>query len=253
MNSELQKLQSVWLETQNKGLEITHLPQVTFDDLTNSIISTGPFYYYVIDFFDMSLSNVSPGIYDVHGFDPKTVTFNDVLEAIHPDDIDFTRKAEAFAADYFYNNVEREKILKYKKCYNLRGKLKDGSYGLINHQALMLTLDSNGGYGKCLNIHTQIDHLTSHNTYKFSLIGLDSEPSYMNLDVDCEIKKEIPFSRREIDIIKYIGDGLNNNQIADKLFISNLTVKKHRNNILAKSNCKNTAQLIKNSVIQGLI
>ena len=117
----------------------------------------------------------------------------------------------------------------------------------------MLTLDSNGGYGKCLNIHTQIDHLTSHNTYKFSLIGLDSEPSYMNLDVDCEIKKEIPFSRREIDIIKYIGDGLNNNQIADKLFISNLTVKKHRNNILAKSNCKNTAQLIKNSVIQGLI
>lgn len=253
MNSELQKLQSVWLETQNKGIENTELPRITFDNLTNSIISTGPFYYYVIDFYDMSLSHISPGITEVHGFDPETVTFQDVLEAIHPDDIDFTRKAEAFAADYFYNNVNREKILKYKKCYNLRGRLKNGEYGLINHQALMLTLDSNGGYGKCLNIHTQIDHLTNHNTYKFSLIGLEDEPSYMNLEVDCNIKNANQFSRREIDIIKHIGDGLNTNEIAQKLFISAETVKKHRNNILNKSDCKNTAQLIRNSVLQGLI
>ena len=253
MNFELQKLQSVWLESQNKSLRNTELPQITFDHLTNSIVSTGPFYFYVIDFFDMSLSHISPGIFDVHGFDPETVTFTDVLEAIHPDDIDFTRKAEAFAADYFYNNVSRDKILKYKKCYNLRGRLKDGSYGLINHQALMLTLDDNGGYGKCLNIHTQIDHLTNHNTYKFSLIGLEDEPSYMNLDVDCNIKNISHYSRREMDIIRYIGEGFNNNEIAERLFISAETVKKHRYNILNKSGCKNTAQLIKNSVIQGLI
>jgi DNA-binding NarL/FixJ family response regulator len=61
------------------------------------------------------------------------------------------------------------------------------------------------------------------------------------------------FTKREIDIIKYIGDGLNNTEIGHKLFISALTVKKHRNNILAKSNCKNTAQLIKQTVLQGLI
>lgn len=34
-----------------------------------------------------------------------------------------------------------------------------------------------------------------------------------------------------MDIIKLISNGLNNNEIADKLFISVLTVKKHRRNI----------------------
>ena len=61
------------------------------------------------------------------------------------------------------------------------------------------------------------------------------------------------FSKRESDIIKLIGNGLSNAEIAEKLFISTLTVKKHRNNILSKSDSKNTAQLIKNCILQGII
>lgn len=60
------------------------------------------------------------------------------------------------------------------------------------------------------------------------------------------------FTKREIDIIKYIGDGYNNNEISEKLFISVLTVKKHRTNILSKSNCKNIAHLIKQTTLEGL-
>ncbi|MNR26261.1 Oxygen regulatory protein NreC [compost metagenome] len=116
----------------------------------------------------------------------------------------------------------------------------------------MLTMDDNGGYGKSLNIHTRIDHLSSFNTYKISLIGLNGEPSFMNLSLDLATKG-FEFSKREVDIIKEIGNGLNNTEIAEKLFISPLTVKTHRNNILAKSGSKNTAELIKNCIIQGII
>ena len=117
----------------------------------------------------------------------------------------------------------------------------------------MLTMDDNGGYGKSLNIHTRIDHLSNLNTYKISLIGLNGEPSFMNLSLDEGNQDLAEFSKREIDIIKLIGNGLNNTEIAEKLFISPLTVKKHRNNILAKSDSKNTAQLIKNCIVQGII
>lgn len=75
----------------------------------------------------------------------------------------------------------------------------------------------------------------------------------MNIDVDGNSKIPIEFSKREIDIIKCIADGLSSMEIAKKLFISELTVKKHRTNILFKSDCKNTAQLIKNSVLQGIV
>jgi len=251
MKPEIQKLHKVW--EVNKADQTTSFPQISFDDLTNSIISTGPFYYYIIDFHDMSISNVSSSIYDIHGFDHETVTFNDILSIVHPDDVDFIVKAESAVADFFYKNIGAEKLLKYKVNYCLRGKLKTGEYALFNHQALMLTLDPSGKFGKSLNIHTRIDHLTNFNTYKFSLIGLNGEPSFMNMDVNDSSTAVTQFSKREIDIIKCIAEGLNSNEIGEKLFISEQTVKKHRNNILAKSDCKNTAQLIKNSVLQGLI
>jgi DNA-binding NarL/FixJ family response regulator len=251
MKIEIQKLHKVWQN--NRALENTSFPKISFDDLTNSIISTGPFYYYIIDFHDMSISNVSASINEIHGFDHETVTFNDILSIGHPDDTDFVVKAEAAVSDFFYKNIGAEKLLKYKVNYCLRGKLKNGEYALFNHQAIMLTLDPSGKFGKSLNIHTRIDHLTNLNTYKFSLIGINGEPSFMNLGVDNKSINPARFSKREIDIIKCIADGLSSTEIGEKLFISEQTVKKHRTNIMAKSDCKNTAQLIKTCVLQGLI
>ena len=248
MNIEIQKLHNVWLD--NRTIQSTSLPQITFDDLTNSIISSGPFYYYIVDFFDMSISYVSPSIFEIHGINPEEVTFNDILGLGHTD---YIMKTEASIANFFNNKIGSDKLLNYKINYCMRGRLINGEYVLFNHQAIMLTIDDDGKYGKSLNIHTRIDHLSTFNTHKYSLIGLNGEPSYMNLSVCDANEHTTEFSKREIDIIKLIGDGLNNNEIAEKLFISALTVKKHRNNILTKSNSKNTAQLIKNCILQGLI
>lgn len=107
--------------------------------------------------------------------------------------------------------------------------------------------------GNPLNIHTRIDHLSKLNTYKISLIGLNNEPSYMNLDIGLDIQNILKFSKREIAIIKCIVDGLNNHEIAEKPFISALTVKKHRTNIFIKCECKNVAQLVKLCMLQGII
>lgn len=251
MTLEIQNLHDVW--NPNRFGKNNSSCQISFDELTNSIISTGPFYFYIIDFFDMSLSHISPAIAEIHGFNPETVTFNNILRAMHPDDIDFVTKAEAFSTEFFYKKLGCEKLLSYKISYSFRFQLKNGEYVLFNHQSLMLSMDANGGLGKSLNIHTRIDHLSNLNTHKISLIGLNGEPSFMNLSLDEENQELKEFSKREIDIIKLISNGLNNNQIAENLFISPFTVKKHRKNILAKSDSKNTAELIKNCILQGLI
>jgi DNA-binding CsgD family transcriptional regulator len=51
-------------------------------------------------------------------------------------------------------------------------------------------------------------------------------------------------SIREIEVLGLIMQGLTNNEIADRLFISYETVKSHRKNILEKTGAKNTAALI---------
>lgn len=250
MEKHLQQLHHVW--EANRAYDTSQL-NITFDDLTNSIISTGPFSFYVIDFFDMSLSHISPSIYEFHDFDPQSISFDAILACIHPDDIEFVVKAEAFLTTFFYEKIGREKLLSYKISYSHRARFKNGEYALVNHQALMLTMDDKGGYGKSLNIHTRIDHLSNSNTYKISLIGLHGEPSYMNISLDDNGENKIEFSKREIDIIRLISDGKNNEQIGHQLAISPLTVKKHRSNILEKAECNNTAQLIRNCMQQGVI
>jgi DNA-binding NarL/FixJ family response regulator len=52
-------------------------------------------------------------------------------------------------------------------------------------------------------------------------------------------------TRREKEVIELIINGLTNEAIAEKLFLSPLTVSTHRKNVLSKLNLKNTAMLVK--------
>ncbi len=253
MSSEIEKLHSVWETSQQITNKSSTLNRLHYEDLIGSLVSTGPFYFYIIDFFDMSLSNVSPSIFDIHGFDPLTVSFNDILGTIHPEDLEFVANAEKTNIKFLFDTLGKDKVLHYKSCFSFRSRMKDGTYALLNHQALLLTIDEDGKFGKSLNIHTRIDHLTKTNTNTLSLIGLNDLPSYLNIPVKGPKHSAVTYSKREIAILKHIADGKNNNEIATALFISPLTVKKHRNNMLSKSDCKNTSQLIKESILSGLI
>lgn len=68
-----------------------------------------------------------------------------------------------------------------------------------------------------------------------------------------ETKDEYIVTRREVEVLKLISDGLTNQEIADKLFISPFTVDSHRKNLIIKLNAKNTASLIKIAISKGLL
>lgn len=60
-------------------------------------------------------------------------------------------------------------------------------------------------------------------------------------------------SQRESEILLHICRGESNNEIADALFISKRTVDKHRSNILAKTGCRNTANLVVYAIKNNLV
>jgi DNA-binding NarL/FixJ family response regulator len=64
---------------------------------------------------------------------------------------------------------------------------------------------------------------------------------------------ETILSGREIEIIKLLSDGLSGKEIGDKLFISPRTVESHKSNILEKLNLRNSAEIIKYAIKQGII
>lgn len=253
MDPEINKLKTVW-EVAEVATELnTLVPQFNFDEIISSIISVGPFYFYIIDFYDMSLSNVSPSITDIHGFDPKTVTFDDILNTIHPDDMAFVAKAEATFFELLHTKLGKEKIVNYKANYSFRSRMKNGEYCQLNHQSLVLTIDDEYRIGKSLNIHTNIDHITKTNNQTISLIGLNNEPSYTNIGVTVDSNDITAFSKREIEIIRLISEGFTTKKIASSLDISENTVKTHRKNINHKSGAKNSVELVNKCMLQGLI
>jgi len=59
-----------------------------------------------------------------------------------------------------------------------------------------------------------------------------------------KIKVKTNITKREKEILELICKGFTNNEIAEKLFISNRTVDNHRAKLLEKTETKNTAELV---------
>lgn len=60
-------------------------------------------------------------------------------------------------------------------------------------------------------------------------------------------------SRREREVLKLIGEGYKNKEIAELLFISVNTVEKHRSNMMEKLGFHNTAALVAFAIEKGLV
>ncbi|SFQ29607.1 LuxR C-terminal-related transcriptional regulator [Flavobacterium akiainvivens] len=59
---------------------------------------------------------------------------------------------------------------------------------------------------------------------------------------------DIPLSKRELEIVKLVGEGKTSQEIADLLYIGKTTVDTHRKNILKKLNLQGKTELLRYSV-----
>ncbi|MEL1242947.1 response regulator transcription factor [Flavobacterium sp. DGU11] len=59
---------------------------------------------------------------------------------------------------------------------------------------------------------------------------------------------DIPLSKRELEIVKLIGEGKTSQEIADLLFIGKTTVDTHRKNILKKLSLQGKSELLRYSM-----
>lgn len=101
-------------------------------------------------------------------------------------------------------------------------------------------------------IERAIDSVMEGDSY-FSNELLRRIISNLNNPSKKEIEESDLLSKRELEVLEEICNGLTNDEIADKLFISTQTVKGHRSNILSKTNCKNSASLVMYAIKNKLI
>jgi DNA-binding CsgD family transcriptional regulator len=257
MNSNKKMLHATWNRLSDvitrKNID---MEGIRYDEVMASIFSPGPYYFYIVDFYDRQIKQISPEIQSILGLDPQTVTFDDILSQIHPDDIGYVTQAEATVLNYLYNSIGREKVTQYKMSYCFRFKTADGSYQLFQHQSIILTTDELGGFAKALNIHTNINHLTTNNNHKATITGILGQKEFIEIDISTTPRiatSSMLFTRRETEIIHLIAKGIKSEDIAGRLSIALNTVKNHRKNITRKAGVKSSSELIAKCLNEGLI
>jgi DNA-binding NarL/FixJ family response regulator len=113
----------------------------------------------------------------------------------------------------------------------------------FNQQSFIQKMMENGADGYVLKNATR-EELTE------AIEAVMQGHTFLSLDASLTIRRnedlKIPvITRREKEVLVLIADGLTNNEIAEKLFISTTTVDSHRKSLLAKFEAKNTATLIR--------
>jgi len=217
------------------------------------IFHVGHYYYYVFDIKNLEFKYLSATVEQVLGFPHDQVSVQFLMSLIHPDDHSIFLNHEATVID-FAKSLPNDKLPKYKMSYDYRLRTASGQYKRILQQVISLKYDQHNNLLYTFGIHTDISHLKKNNESILSFIGLDGEPSYIDVKVRERYKPtgEL-FTPREKEILLRILKGEQSQEIADKLFISKHTVNTHRKNILAKTNTKNTIELAIKIVTEGLI
>ncbi len=254
---DIQKVLNVW-ETKNKITSPvkTDIYLELIEQMTN-LFAAGSFYYYIFDFEKFEMEVVHSDVEHVLGIEAEEFTLQNLLNIIHPEDIEKLHEKEAKAADFLLNRISKDDIPYYKTVYLMRLRHKNGTYKTILHQSITLAVSNGGKIQKVLGIHTDVTHLNMQVDHKISFIS-NRQPSFYSLDSETVFIPLISrcseiFTVREIEILKKIAEGKDIYAIACELFISPQTAKTHKRNILRKSDCRNIVELVAKCIREGVI
>ncbi|WP_224489944.1 response regulator transcription factor [Robertkochia flava] len=223
--------------------------------------SPGHSYYYVANFKSMTLPYVAESVVDFVGKKSDKVTFQDIVATAHQDQVEMVRLKEQVIYDFYFNFLPREDVNRFKAVYLYKMQDPKGRTRVMLQQALPLNLDASGNLENALSVHTDVSYLRIQPDHTISFFSLKGSQSFLN--VNSETGRFDPESirgkdlldvltPREREIVGLLAKGLSSKEVSVQLHVSVHTVQKHRKNILQKTNCSNTSELVSNCIMAGL-
>jgi DNA-binding CsgD family transcriptional regulator len=151
------------------------------------------------------------------------------------------------------NSLPLEDRLNYKSSYDYRTRRIDGSYIHVLQRNVILQLNEEGNMLYMLIIITLMNDFKHDKKLLTNVKGLHNSEPIISQFSGSQIVKESILTRRELEILRLIQQGMTTREIADKLFLSFETVRTHRRNMLEKTNAKNSSKLIHYALAAGLL
>jgi len=166
----------------------------------------------------------------------------EILKKIHPDD-----KLEKYIHELRFfkmvDSLKREERSAYYVLSRIRMKDKDDQYRSVTHKMFYVYSPDNEKLRFTICLYTVSIDQTPVQNPEFLIVNavigkviIEDQVNYKNI-----------LSARELEVLRYVGEGFTSKEIADVLSISINTVSRHRQNILEKLNVKNSVQAFKDN------
>ena len=133
----------------------------------------------------------------------------------------------------------------YVLCNYLRVKDACGEYRWVKHRMIPLATDKNGCLLLCACIYTLAtdeDRKAKFTNTRTGEVRILTNKDYENI-----------LSKREMEVLRLIDQGLLSKEISDNLCISINTVNRHRQNILQKLKVDRAIEACKLAHVMGLL
>lgn len=206
-----------------------------------------------------SFEYVSKNFHACTGLDSATMCAEGMTfwwEHMHPDEMQYWLQSLNELMQFTMSNIEPQERIKASYTWNYRIRTGGGEYKSVLQHTTPMYFDEEGKPVIGLAHYSILPDITSTLPIQASAKILNQNGEYETLFFKTYSAQKLiaaQITNRERDIIRLISFGNNTEEIADKLFISANTVNSHRRNILKKTACKNTAELVARSIREGMI
>lgn len=265
MQEDLTKISDYWKKMYSSQVK-EYRPFKISDDFKRyaSMFALGNSYLYIVNLHDFQLEYVSESVELFVDKKTNEVELQDLLRTVLPEEIKDINLKGKVVSDFYTSFLKKEEVLAYKNMFSYRMKDARGKIRTMLYQAMPLSVLENGSPEHVLCIQTDVSHLKVTSTGAVSFINMNGGKCYFNVDISkgkfdpgaLEGRKndlsEL-FSEREKQILIRLSRGSNAEQIAEDLNLSPHTIKTHRRNILQKSGCTNTTELVAKCLTNGII
>lgn len=263
MQKDFEEISDYWKEKYSRKIK-EYRPFEISEDFKKfaSIFAPGDSYLYIVNLHNFKLEYVSDSVERFTGKKAGDINLQDLLQTVIPEEMEIIALKSKVVSDFYTSFLDKENVQSYKNIFSYRMKDANGKIRPMLYQAFPLSVLENGTPEHVFCIQTDVSHLNVTSTNTVSFIHMNGGKSYFNTDIstgkfdpvgDIDANFSELLTEREKLIVIRLSKGLNAEEIAQELNLSPHTIKTHRRNVLQKSGCKNTTELVAKCLTTGII
>ncbi len=198
----------------------------------------------VLGLGENSVVLATPFTLDINGAEAAPYPLADCLSVVHPDDVEaFLRFLEAM--------TDPQRSMLEVSIRYLSGSDNSNYVWLLLLSSSMGTWFAGAEGYRLWAVH---NITTARSRREANLVSWSNEGRNAWTTIYPEpVRLSTPLSPRELEVLGYLAKGWGSRRIAEQLGLSTYTVDTHRSNMLLKTGCSNTPDLVRFALEQGLV